>query len=63
MSDIQNGAPMGKGGAGIGPYNPVTEQNVGHKYFQAVNRDLAKRFGKSGNKKSPSGKRGNKVAT
>jgi len=50
MSDISNGAPMGQGGAGVGPYDPK-EKSVGAEYFKRVNADLQKRFGK----KNPTG--------
>jgi len=63
MPDITNGAPMGQGGAGIGPYDPTKEKSLGHQYFKAVNKDLAKRYGKNGMKKNPPSKRGNKIAT
>ena len=63
MSDIKNAAPMGQGGAGSGPYNPLTEKNLGHQYFKAVNKDLAKRYGKNGTKKNPPYKSGNKIAS
>lgn len=63
MPDITNGAPMGQGGAGIGPYNPVTEKSIGHKYFKSVQKDLTKRYGKNGSKKNPPYKSGNKIAT
>lgn len=51
---------MGGNGPGVGPYNPVTEQNIGHKYFKAVQKDLEKRYGKKMNKKNPAENRGNK---
>jgi hypothetical protein len=63
MSEIRNGAPMGQGGAGIGPYDPTTEKSLGHRYFKAVQKDLTKRYGKNGTSKNPPYKKGNKVAT
>jgi hypothetical protein len=62
MADIKNGAPMGQGGAGIGPYNPEKETSIGSKYFKAVQKDLTKRYGKNGMGKNPPYKKGNKVA-
>jgi hypothetical protein len=43
MSDIKNGAPMGQGRAGIGPYDPTKEKNLGSPYFKSVQKDLNKR--------------------
>ena len=63
MPDILNGAPMGQGGAGIGPYDPTKEKNLGHKYFKVVQKDLTKRYGKNGTRKNPPYKSGNKIAT
>lgn len=63
MSDIQNGAPMGQGGAGIGPYDPTKEKNLGTPYFKAVQKDLTKRYGPKGTKKNPPYKQGNKIAS
>ena len=63
MKILRDGAPMGQGGAGAGPYNPVTEKSLGHKYFKAVQKDLTKRYGANGLKKNPPSKKGNKVAT
>ena len=61
MGEIINGAPMGQGGAGIGPYDPTKEKNLGHPYFRAVQKDLTKRYGNG--KKNPPYKTGNKIAT
>ena len=63
MPDIKDGAGMGQSGAGIGPYNPVNDPNVGEKYYKAVQKDLTKRYGKNGSKKNPPSKRGNKIVT
>ena len=60
MSDIKNGAPMGQSGAGIGPYDPTRKQSIGTPYFQSVQKDLNKRYGKG--KKNPPYKTGNKIA-
>lgn len=60
MSDIKNGAPMGQGGAGIGPYDPTKEKNLGSPYFKSVQKDLNKRYGRM--KKNPPYKAGNKIA-
>lgn len=60
MAEIKNGAPMGQGGAGIGPYDPTKKQSIGSPYFKAVQKDLAKRYG--GNRKNPPYKKGNKIA-
>ena len=61
MPDILNGAPMGQGGAGVGPYDPTKEKSIGTKYFKAVQKDLSKRYGKNGMKKNPAENRGNKL--
>jgi len=63
MPDIKNGAPMGQGGAGIGPYDPTKEPSIGTRYFKAVQKDLTKRYGKNGLGKNPPYKKGNKIAT
>lgn len=52
---------MGQGGAGIGPYDPTKEKNIGTPYFKAVQKDLNKRYG--GGRKNPPYKKGNKIAT
>ena len=62
MPTITNGAPMGQGGAGIGPYDPTKEQNIGTSFFRRVQKDLNKRYGKHGMKKNPPYKKGNKIA-
>jgi hypothetical protein len=63
MSEIlKDGAPMGQGGAGIGPYDPTKEKNLGTPYFKAVQKDLTKRYGSNGLKKNPPYKKGNKIA-
>ena len=62
MLDIRDGAPMGQGGPGIGPYDPTKEKSLGHKYFGAVQKDLTKRYGSNGLKKNPPYKKGNKIA-
>jgi hypothetical protein len=61
MAEILNGGPMGQSGAGIGPYDPTKEKNLGTPYFQAVQKDLNKRYGKG--KKNPPSNPGNKIAT
>ena len=61
MPEITNGAPMGQGGAGIGPYDPTKEKSIGTPYFKAVQKDLNKRYG--GGRKNPPYKKGNKIAT
>jgi len=63
MSDIQNGAPMGQGGAGIGPYDPTKEKSLGTPYFKAVQKDLTKRYGSNGLKKNLPQNKGNKIAS
>jgi hypothetical protein len=62
MADIKNGAPMGQGGAGIGPYDPTKEKSIGSPYFKAIQKDLNKRYGKNGTTKNPPYKKGNKIA-
>ena len=62
MPVIRDGAPMGQGGAGIGPYDPTREKSIGTPYFKAVQKDLTKRYGKNGMRKNPPYKKGNKVA-
>lgn len=63
MSEIINGAPMGQGGAGVGPYDPTKEKSLGHKYYKAIQKDLTKRYGKNGLGKNPPSKKGNKIAS
>ena len=63
MAEIFNGAPMGQGGAGIGPYDPTKEKSIGTPYFKAVQKDLTKRYGKNGLGKNPPSKKGNKIAS
>ena len=48
---------------GPGPYDPTKEKSLGTPYFQAVQKDLNKRYGKNGTKKNPPYKKGNKIAT
>ena len=55
---VDAGAAMAAPGAG--PYNPVSEKNLGSKYYNAVQKDLTKRYGKNGMKKNPAENRGNK---
>jgi hypothetical protein len=62
MPNITNGAPMGQGGPGIGPYDPTKEKSIGTPYFKAVQKDLTKRYGSNGTKKNPPYKKGNKIA-
>lgn len=59
---IRDGAPMGQGGAGIGPYDPTKKESFRANYFKAVQKDLSKRYGPAGMKKNPPSKRGNKIA-
>jgi hypothetical protein len=59
---LKDGAPMGQGGAGIGPYDPTKEKSLGVPYFKAVQKDLTKRYGSNGLKKNPPSKKGNKIA-
>ena len=59
---LKDGAPMGQGGAGIGPYDPTKKESMRASYFKAVQKDLNKRYGPSGMTKNPPSKRGNKIA-
>lgn len=61
MPTISNGAPMGQSGAGVGPYDPTKEKNLGSEYYKAVQRDLQKRYGTKGTGKNPPYKKGNKI--
>ena len=62
MPVIADAAPMGQGGAGIGPYDPTREKSLGTPYFKAVQKDLCKRYGKNGMKKNLPSNKCNKVA-
>ena len=59
---LKDGAPMGQGGAGIGPYDPTKKEFFRTPYFKSVQKDLDKRYGKSSMRKNPPYKKGNKIA-
>jgi hypothetical protein len=63
IKNMKDGAPMGQGGAGIGPYDPTKKESSRSHYFKLVQKDLTKRYGKNGMSKNPPYKSGNKIAT